>query len=352
MRPHPMLFPLLAPGLLALAPALFGQDPATVKGPWKQQATVIPIQPGVGVHATTQVFATLEVHLLDAQGAPLKGDALISPASRLDITTLVSAIEGGTEGAGVLQIPVPRAGLYLLRVGAPGHKAVEFPVVVEKGGVQRLPDLRPTPDGTANPAPVCADARTVRWIDIWKGFVQRKEKSNQGFAAAQASKAHHYLNQSKVLDADVYMSNWGNDLLGLSKDMSSEKDKPTRALLAVCYLDLGFDGSHLDPMATDLALRYLPAESPFWSLSPQMPYFAYYKAGAARARGVWLFLGSMEKGNPDPEVRAYAILRRIEDHDAKGNAGDRKQLIQMVMKDYAGTQVTAYLPSRYPHDFK
>lgn len=321
--------------------------------PWGFQPLGCMVEAPVAAQETTTSFATLEVRLLDAQGGALKEAVAVAfPASRSDLMTTGEAGAISSGQAGSLQIRLAYPGLYILMVGAPDYRPIEVPVVVDKAGTLVLPPLRPTPKNPAEAAPVCEDPRTLRWIQIWRGYLDRKMKSNTSFAQAQRAKANHYLNDVRVLDADVYQNNWGNDLLGLSKEMAREKDKPTRAFLAGCYLDLGFDGSQLNATAVDMALRHLPEDSPFWSLSPQMPYFAYRSAGEMFQRGLWLFLSRIEKKNPDPEVRAFAMLRRIEYHDSRGEAGDRKRLGHELLKTLPGTLAAGYLPSRYPHDFQ
>ncbi len=333
--------------------AAVGLQAQSLEKPKDPQPTGNVAQAGNAVLDYAKAYATLDLKLVDGQGNPLQGAVAVAyPVSRMDLFSVAEAIPTPEPGGPTLRLAVPYAGLYILRVGAPDHRRVEVPVIVEKAGPMMLPVLRPTPKDPAGAKPVCDDPRTLRWIQIWQGYVERKVKSSMSFAQAQMSRANHYLNDVRVLDADIYQSNWGNDLLGLSKEMASEKDKPTRAFLAGCYLDLGFDGSHLNPTAVDMALRHLPEDTPFWSLSPQMPLFAYQAAGEMFRRGVWLFLSRIEKKNPDPEVRAYAMLRRIEYHESRGEAGDRKRLGHELLKTYPGTIVAGYLPSRFPHDFQ
>lgn len=306
------------------------------------------------VQASAKPFATLDVRLVDTQGNPLKdGFAAAYPASRHDLYTVGEPAGGQEPGTWVLRLALPRPGLYILRVGAPDHRRIEVPVVVDQTGPMTLPALRPTPKEPSERIPVCDDPRTLRWIAIYQGYVERKMKSSLSFAEAQGSKANHHLNEVRVLDADIYRNNWGSDLLGLSREMVHEKDAQTRALLAVCYLDLGFDGSPLNRRAVDLALRHLPEDSPFWSLSPQMPYFAL-RGGILGlvANWMWPYLSRMEQRNPDPEVRAFALLRRLLHHDAEGEAEDRRHLVQELVRTYPGTLAAGYLPSRFPHDFQ
>ncbi len=316
----------------------------------------VPVPPPTGGSAlveapTPRAFATLEVRLVDPKGIPLpQAAAIVYPASRADLCTLGEAIDASHPAT--LRMPVPNPGLYIVRVGAPERWPLEVPVIVDRPGTVTLPPLAPIARQATESHPVCQDPQTMRWIQIWQGYVARKKVSDAKFVQAQSAKAHHYLNDLRVLDADIYQNNWGQELLGLSQEMSKEKDKMTRSFLAICYLDLGFDGSYLNPTAVDMALRHLPEDNPFWSLSPQMPYFAYASAGNMFMRGIWLFLSRLEKKNPDPEVRAYALLRRIENHDARGEAEDRKRLIHELLKTYPGTLASNHLPSRYPHDFK
>lgn len=344
---------MLIRSILAFALASAGLLAQSLEKPKEPQPTGNVVSVPTAIQESLHAYATLEIRLVDAEGRPLKDSVAVAyPASRHDLFAVARTVDAPEPDKANLLLPLPNPGLYILRAGAPNHRRVEVPVVVDKAGSMVLPVLRPTPKDPQNAKPVCDDARTLRWIQIWQGYVDRKMKSNAGFAQAQQSKANHYLNEVRVLDADIYQNNWGNDLLGLSKEMAREKDKLTRSLLAGCYLDIGFDGSHLNPTAVDMALRHLPEDSPFWSLSPQMPYFSYQAAGEMFRRGIWLFLSRIEKKNPDSEVRAYALLRRIEYHDSRGEADDRKRLGHDLLKTYSGTLAAGYLPSRFPHDFE
>jgi hypothetical protein len=65
-----------------------------------------------------------------------------------------------------------------------------------------------------------------------------------------------------------------------------------------------------------------------------------------------MYLGEMEKKHVDPEVRAYAILRRVEYYDARGSAADRKKLGRSLAENYPETSAAKIAKARFPYDFE
>jgi hypothetical protein len=299
---------------------------------------------------------TIEVRVTDSEGNPVEKAVVFLTLPYYVSDQIIQSALVSEETKDIYKMSVQdNIGLYIFYAVAPGYKMVGFPVITNDR-VKKIPDiiLRKT-DDPADLA-VSSDNKICRWTSIWENFVSRKRKNNASYRIAYKQAPVFRLNDIVVLDAEVYENNWGSELLGLSKEMSNEKDKETKAFLSICYIDLGMGNLQMQPASVDYALRSLPPESPFWSLSPQMPYSSIIQAaqggGVMRAKGVMMYLLQMEKKHADPEVRAYAILRRIEYYDEKGNAGDRKKGCQLLQKEYAGTIAAKYVLSRYPHDFK
>ena len=299
---------------------------------------------------------TVEVRVTDAAGNPIEGAVVIlTPPPRLT----EYLIKGGnlSEDKSHYTISIEDSiGLYILSAIAPGHKAAEFPIIAN-GKVKKIPDIiLPKIDDPPSIA-ISSDSKIVKWASIWSEYVSRKRRSDASFRQRIASDPVFRLNNLNIVDLGVSYINWGSDLLDLSKEIGREKDKETKAFLSACYLELGKDGIAQQPAAVNQALRSLDEVNPFWSLTPQMPFFALKKVGEMPGRNqpeaaIMLFLSRIEKRHPDPEVRAYALLRRVEEMEQKGGATERKKLGQSLVKEYPETNAARYVKTRFPYDFQ
>jgi len=299
---------------------------------------------------------TVEIRVTDAAGNPIEGTVVIlTPPPRFT----EYLIKGGnlSDDKSLFTVRIEDSiGLYILSAIAPGHKVAEFPIIAN-GKVKKIPDIvLPKTDDPPSVA-ISSDNKTVKWASIWGEYVSRKRKSDASFRQRITSDPVFRLNNLNVVDMGVSYINWGSDLLDLSREIGREKDKETRAFLSACYLELGKDGIAQQPAAVNQALRSLDEANPFWSLTPQMPFFALKKVGEMPGRAqpeaaIMMFLSRIEKKHPDPEVRAFALLRRVEEMDQKGGALERKKLGQLLVKEYPETSAAHYVKARFPYDFQ
>ncbi|MDR2560777.1 MAG: carboxypeptidase-like regulatory domain-containing protein [Holophagales bacterium] len=293
----------------------------------------------------------IEVRVTDTDGGPLQGASVFLTMPYVGQKTIPGVPSTGDDKSMYSLSVDDSIGLYIFFAVAPGRRVASFPVVA-KGKSIKLPDIvLPKADAPMDAA-ISVDAKTCRWAAIWQGYVARRRKSNASFMKALESSPVFQMNKIGVLDANIYSNNWGGELNGLSKEMAAEKDKETRAFLAACYIELGFDSMAWQPQSVDQALRHLDDVSPFWSLCPQMPLTAINSAGGLRQQGAMLFLSRMEKRHPDPEVRAWAMVRRVEEADAKSYAAERKKLGRQVAERFPETEAARFIKARFPYDFE
>ncbi|MDR2561696.1 MAG: hypothetical protein LBC63_08000 [Holophagales bacterium] len=293
----------------------------------------------------------IEVRVADADGSPLQSASVFLTMPYAG-EKIIRGVPSSGDDKSMYSISVDDSiGLYIFFAVAPGHRVASLPVIAKSKSI-KLPDIvLPKADAPMDAA-ISKDAKTCRWAAIWQGYMARKRKSNASFKRALDSSPMFRQNKINVLDADVYSNNWGAELNGLSREMAAEKDKETRAFLAACYIELGFDSTAWQPLSVDQALRHLDDVSPFWSLCPQMPLTAINSAGGIRQQGAMLFLSRMEKKHPDPEVRAWAMVRRVEEADTKSYAAERKKLGRQLAERFPETDAARFVKARFPYDFE
>ncbi|MDR0499033.1 MAG: hypothetical protein LBH03_04780 [Holophagales bacterium] len=292
----------------------------------------------------------VEVRVTDMEGNPIQNTSVFLTTPYTD-EKIIDGKSSSNENKSVHSILIDDSiGLYVFYAVAPGHKIVSFPIIV-KDKLLKIPDITlPKTDDPVNIA-ISQDAKICKWAYIWQGYVTRKRQSQASFQRALEKNSLFKLNNINILNADIYNNNWGPELHGLSKEIASEKNKDTKAFLSACYIELGLDSTAWQPLSVDQALRYLDDISPFWSLSPQMPLIAVQTAGGMRQQGAMLFLSRIEKKHPDPEVRAWALLRRVEDAENKHYVTERKKIGQQLVKNYPETSAAKFVKARFPYDF-
>jgi|GEM_PF-2038862 len=284
-----MLPLLLAPAFLAAPAAPAVQGPA-VEG-WIHTEAGKPLQATVGLIPMFNRGSSLALKSVESLGIPNKK----KPGFKL---------------------PIPKPGLYLLDVRAKGHLPLQVPVLLGEEGLKGL-ELLPRPEKPKGEVkPISADAKLVKREALYTAFKTREEK---GRAALQA--------KEKV--------DWSADLEALAKDLAAETDGDAQSLLAMSYLSLGALGAKLDAGNAGLALDKLPATSPYWAMSPRSMSGSYAAAGRNQAYAG--FRETLAKENPDPEVRAIAILNQLAAATGKGDMDKMKALYQTLTTDYKDT---------------
>jgi len=329
---HNLLSKLTVLGMLCALPGLC-QETASV---------------GVG---TAVKNCLVEVRVTDKEGNPVQNTSVFLTTPYVT-EKVINGKASSEENKYMYSVSVDDSiGLYIFHAVAPGYKMISFPIIAKNKSL-KIPDITlPKTDDPTN-VPISQDAKICKWASIWQGYVNRKRQSQASFQRALENNPAFKLNNINVLDANVYDNNWGVELNGLSKDIAAEKDKETKAFLSACYIELGFDSTAWQPVSRGQTLRHLDDVSPFWSLCPQMPLLSFQTAGGMRQQGAMLFLSRMEKKHPDPEVRAWALLRRVEDAEERRYASDRKKLGQQLVKNYPETGAAKFVKARFPYDFE
>lgn len=304
--------------LLLLAPAAlaspFAQAPAQpTPKPAKAVAKIAPKPAGPSV----------EGWILNAKGKPLQATVGLLPASKrsnpMADKTVESLGQPNRKQPG-FRLPLPEPGLYLLDVRAKGHERLLVPVRI---GTEALTGLELTPRAekpAGEAGPISSDAKLARMEAIYGAMKGRQATFQKALKAAD--------NKLKNLPADL----WTADLEALTKDLGTEADADAAALLAVATLELGGLAAKITPETATLALEKLPANSPFWSLAPQLPSTAF--ALAQKSKDFPAFREALVAENPDREVKAAALFSQLAAAARTENLEQQKALFQTLTTEY------------------
>ncbi len=310
------MLPLLLLAPVALA-SPFAQAPAQpAPKPAKAVAKVAPKPAGPSV----------EGWILNAKGKPLQATVGLLPAAQrtnpMGDKTVESLGQPNRKQPG-FRLPLPEPGLYLLDVRAKGHERLLVPVRI---GTEPLTGLELTPRAekpVGEVGPISPDAKLARMEAIYGGMKRRQETFRNALKAAN--------NKVKDLPADL----WTADLEALAKELGTETDSDAAALLALATLELGGLAAKVSPEAAALALEKLPASSPFWSLSPQMPSTAF--ALAQKSKDLPAFREALVAENPDREVKAAALFSQLAAAARSENLEQQKALFQRLTTEFKDT---------------